>query len=128
MAITAPVAPARRFNWKQFLFGFAGWLIINTLAWLILAWVFKTFFAPIPSQEGLNQLNILPYCCIPSLVNLGATVFLFIKFRLASLGWVAAHLLNLLVILVLSLVLDKFAIIGVPALIFGAPIYLIWLF
>lgn len=120
-------APARRFNWKQFLSGVGGWLVVNTVAWLILLWVFKTFFAPIPSEEGFNQLNILPFCCIPSLINLALVVFLFIKFRTASLGWVVAHVLNALILLVLSFVLDKFGLIGIPAMLFGAPAYLVGL-
>lgn len=118
-------APARRFNWKQFLAGVGGWLVVNTVAWLILLWVFKTFFAPIPSEEGFNQLNILPFCCIPSLINLAVVVFLFIKFRTAALGWVVTHVLNALVLLLLSFVLDKFGLIGIPAMLFGAPAYLV---
>jgi len=127
MTPALPLSPLRRFNWKQFLWGFAGWLLVNTLSWLILVWAFKTFFPPIPSQEGFNQLNFLPFCCIPSLINLGLVVFLFIKFRAASFGWAAAHVLNAMVLLSLSVVLDKFGLVGIPAMIFGAPAFLVTL-
>jgi hypothetical protein len=128
MTPTTPISPLRRFNWKQFLFGFSGWLLVNTIAWLVLLFVFRTFFASDPNVEGFNQLNILPFCCIPSLINLGLVIFLFIKFRPASFGWAAAHVLNALVLLVLSFALDKFGLVGIPAMVFGAPAYIIGLF
>lgn len=123
----APLAALRQFRWKQFLLGFIGWLTVNTLAWLILLVIFRSFFQPIPSQEGLNQLNFLPFCCLPSLLNLVLVLGLFIKFRTAALGWVAAYGLNAIILLVLSAVLDKFGLVGIPALIFGAPAFLLGL-